>query len=73
MGTALTGMPTRELQQGYYRGNLRENHSNGGKFCEITTIITAMGTALTGMPRYWVLFIYGNTAVVGRLRAGVPR
>jgi len=31
--------------------NPRENCGNGENFCEITTVITGMGTALTGIPR----------------------
>jgi len=31
--------------------NLRENRDNGENFCEITAVITGMGTALTGIPR----------------------
>ena len=31
--------------------NPRENRGNGDNFCEITAVITGMGTALTGIPR----------------------
>jgi len=45
---------TRELQRGYYRGKSTvirgKTAVTGNFFCEITAVITGMGTALTGIP-----------------------
>jgi len=48
----LTGSKELEMCSGDITAvNPWENRGNGDNFCEITTVITGMGTALTGIPR----------------------